>query len=92
MKRPLQGLVLAAGLALSACAQPVEVTPLASPQPSATLAPTLPPSPTPVPPTATTAPQPTAAEASLFAPVTEADWQIGPAGARVTIVEYGDFQ
>ena len=37
-------------------------------------------------------PQPTATEPSLFAPVTEADWQAGPADALVTLIEYGDFQ
>jgi len=31
-------------------------------------------------------------EASLFAPVTEADWVRGPETAQVTIIEYSDFQ
>jgi cyclophilin family peptidyl-prolyl cis-trans isomerase len=31
-------------------------------------------------------------EASLFAPVTADEWQVGPAGAPVTLVVYTDFQ
>ena len=68
-----------------------------SPPPAATS--TLPlPTPTSLPatvtPTIVVAPTPavTATEASLFPPITGADWQIGPANARVTIVEYGDYQ
>ena len=40
-----------------------------------------------------TALQPSAESAnSRFPAVTESDWQIGPADAATTIVEYGDFQ
>jgi cyclophilin family peptidyl-prolyl cis-trans isomerase/protein-disulfide isomerase len=31
-------------------------------------------------------------EPSLFAPVSKADWQAGPADAAVTIIEYSDFE
>ncbi|MEP7359393.1 MAG: thioredoxin domain-containing protein, partial [Anaerolineales bacterium] len=41
-------------------------------------------------PTATVAPAVT--QPSLFAPVSDSDWQIGPATAAVTLIEYGDFQ
>jgi protein-disulfide isomerase len=38
------------------------------------------------------APGPTPTQASLFAPVSDADWQIGPPDAAATIIEYSDFQ
>ena len=95
MKKPFHYLALAVALSLTACGQ-------ASPPPTATSAPpptaTIAATPTAIPrtaaepPTATSAPRPTATAGSLFSPVTDADWQTGPAGARVTIVEYGDFQ
>ncbi len=37
-------------------------------------------------------PTPAPTQPSLFAPVTDADWQIGPPAAAVTLVVYGDFQ
>jgi len=40
----------------------------------------------------TLTPTATATPPSRFAPVTEADWQTGPANAAVTILEYSDFQ
>ena len=91
----------AAAMALTACGQPAAPSaPLptqASPPPAPTS--TLPlPTPTSLPATVTPAvvvaptPEVTATEASLFPPITRADWQIGPANARVTIVEYGDYQ
>jgi cyclophilin family peptidyl-prolyl cis-trans isomerase/protein-disulfide isomerase len=36
--------------------------------------------------------EPTATQASLFAPATEADWQIGGSNPRVILIEYGDYQ
>lgn len=56
------------------------------PEPTATPRP----SPAPATPTSPAGPQPTAE--SLFAPITDADWQKGPADARLTIIEYGDYQ
>jgi cyclophilin family peptidyl-prolyl cis-trans isomerase/protein-disulfide isomerase len=37
-------------------------------------------------------PTPGPTEESMFPPVTEKDWSIGPANATVTILEYGDYQ
>jgi cyclophilin family peptidyl-prolyl cis-trans isomerase/protein-disulfide isomerase len=37
-------------------------------------------------------PTPGPTEESMFAPITEKDWTIGPADATVTILEYGDYQ
>ena len=82
--------LMVTALLLAACAQ-------------ATAAPTLTPAPapsqTPAPPTATASPAgpsptpaPTATQPSLFAPVTEADWQLGPKTAAATILVYDDFQ
>jgi hypothetical protein len=36
--------------------------------------------------------QPDPTQASLFPPVTEKDWAMGPATAKVTFIEYSDFQ
>src|SRR5260221_11465606 len=87
--RALLAVLLAASVLLAACAQPA----MPVPSPTATLPPTL----TPIPPAATPAgpsptPAPTATQPSLFAPVTDADWQIGPQAAVVTLVAYDDFQ
>lgn len=38
------------------------------------------------------APTPGPTERSIFPPVTEADWVIGPETAAVTVIEYSDFQ
>ena len=100
MKKLLLGLT-AAAMALTACGQPpAPSAPLptqVSPLPALTS--TLPlPTPISIPATVTPAavvaptPEVTATQASLFPPITGADWQIGPANARVTIVEYGDYQ
>ncbi len=37
-------------------------------------------------------PTPGPTEESMFAPITEKDWSIGPADATVTILVYGDYQ
>ena len=37
-------------------------------------------------------PEPDSTSVSLFPPVSESDWTIGPANAALTIIEYGDFQ
>lgn len=87
-------------LVLAACGSPPASTSVPT-QPA--LTPTPPPlAATPIPPTATATvsptvvisptPEVTATEASLFALVTNTDWQTGPANARVTLVEYGDYQ
>lgn len=74
-----------AATVLAACAP-------STPAPTPTLTP-LPPTATPVPPTAVPTVQATASGPdSLFPPITNADWQSGPANARVTIIEYSDFQ
>jgi hypothetical protein len=94
MKKLTHTLLWAVMLTLAACAPAeVSVTLTPAPPPTVTTAPTA------VPPTATTAPTATATEANVaptpesqFAPVTDADWQLGLKTARVTIVEYGDFQ
>lgn len=85
------------GLILAACLPRPQS---ATETPPATLIPTITPSPVPAsatpPPAATptelATAEPTATQASLFAPVTKEDWQHGPADAAVTITEYGDYQ
>lgn len=37
-------------------------------------------------------PTPGPTQQSIFPPVTDEDWSIGPEDAQVTILEYGDFQ
>lgn len=81
-------LILATALVvLAAC------VPATTPPPTATFPP---PTPTPRPPTpapaATPALPPTPSGESLFPKVTADDWQLGPANARITIIEYGDYQ
>jgi hypothetical protein len=83
----LMALGAAASVAITGC---VSFTPVAPPT-----ATPLPPTATPVPPTAAPTVQPTTAPGgpdSLFPPITAAEWQVGPASARVTIIEYSDFQ
>jgi len=73
-------------------------TPTSTPSPPApaateTVAPTLTPLRLPtISPTEPEAATPAATQPSLFAPVTEADWQAGSAEAPVTLVVYSDFQ
>lgn len=77
--------MLMALIVLTAC------TPAATPTPTLTPEP-----PTPLPPTATLAPAATVAARpageSIFPAITAGDWQVGPANARITIIEYSDFQ
>ena len=83
--------LLTGGLLLAACTQRT----LNPPTPTATMLPSLTPAPptlTPVPPAPSPTPAPTATEPSLFAPVTDSDWQIGPKDAAATILVYDDFQ
>lgn len=94
MRNLLSKLALAA-LVLAACGS--LPTPAPSPTPPAPTPTLLPPTATSIPATATAivipaTPEATATPASLFPPITDADWQIGPANARVTVVEYGDYQ
>ena len=37
-------------------------------------------------------PTPGATAQTVYPPITGADWSEGPANAKITIVEYGDFQ
>ncbi|MBL8045384.1 MAG: hypothetical protein JNL09_02530 [Anaerolineales bacterium] len=83
----LMALGAVATVALTGC---VSFTPVAAPTPTP-----LPPTATRIPPTAAPTVAPTTAPGgpdSLFPPITEAEWQVGPANARVTVIEYSDFQ
>ncbi|OGO48163.1 MAG: hypothetical protein A2W37_01135 [Chloroflexi bacterium RBG_16_63_12] len=101
--RPMKKLLLMialTALVLAACGSQPASTSVPT-QPALTPTPP-PPTATPFPPTATATvsptavvsptPEVTATKDSLFASVTHADWQTGPANARVTLVEYGDYQ
>lgn len=71
---------------------PTAIIPTATPV--NTLPPALPPLPTSEPVTCAASsllPTPSAAEASLFPPVSAQDWKLGPDGAAVVITEYSDF-
>lgn len=88
MRKLWISIALLAGLALSAC-QAAKPSPVASPSPQ---------------PAATQAksqasctvvsavPTPGPTEASLFPPVSSSDWVSGAADAKVTFLEYSDFQ
>jgi cyclophilin family peptidyl-prolyl cis-trans isomerase/protein-disulfide isomerase len=83
-------------LLVAACGGPSATTVLPSPPPVATLTrvPSLPVS-TPTPlmlPTALVTDGPAPTESSLFAVISEADWQSGPETAPATILQYSDFQ
>jgi cyclophilin family peptidyl-prolyl cis-trans isomerase/protein-disulfide isomerase len=77
---------------VSACARATPApttTPPDTPTPAATftyLPPTLAATPT------AARPEPTATDVSLFAAVTDDDWQLGPASAAVTFITYSDFE
>jgi hypothetical protein len=92
----LGALFVAGALLLSACASAAG-TPGAAP---ASLVPTRPATAT-FPPEATHAPgctvvskqpTPTPISNSIVPPITSGDWTSGPADARITIIEYSDFQ
>jgi cyclophilin family peptidyl-prolyl cis-trans isomerase/protein-disulfide isomerase len=81
--------LLAAAWLVTACAQPAVNSPTPLPTPAAT------PTSVPVPPTLvgpSPTPAPAATQPSLFAPVTDADWQLGPQEAVATLIVYDDFQ
>lgn len=85
-------LAFSAAALLAACAPAPTPAPTAAPSPSP-----VPPTPTRIPsPTATPAPSatptPRATEVSVFPPVRADEWQKGPATARLTIIEYADYQ
>lgn len=83
-------LLLALALVLTACqGQPVEPT-LAAPTEGAATAVSQ--GDTPSCTVNSPAPTPGPTERSIFPPVTEADWVIGPETAAVTVIEYSDFQ
>lgn len=88
-QRFLHVLALAGLTLLAACAPPATPAPTALPSP-------VPPTLTPPPPTAAPAPTqppaPTAAARSIFPPVGADEWQKGSADARLTIIEYADYQ
>lgn len=93
-RRILLNISLGLMMALAACGSAPTQPPTVSPAP---VLPTVTPPPTLAPPTSI--PDPTAtvsattpASDPTFAPITEADWQLGPADALVTIVHYSDFQ
>lgn len=80
-------ITLLAALLLTACGQAAA--------PAATPTPTLVPLPTTIPATCTvegSLPPVDPADAARFAPVTDADWVLGPKDAKVTLLEYSDFQ
>lgn len=72
---------------LGACAPAPVVQPIATATiipPTASLVPTVAP--------ALTATPARPAQASIFPEITAEDWQKGPADAKVTLIEYGDYQ
>lgn len=92
--RPALRLLTLLGICAAACAPARAALPPTSPPTEAsTPAPTftyIPPTlPAPSPPAK---PSPTATQASLFAPVANEDWQLGPADASVTLLTYSDFE
>ena len=97
----LTGALAGLALALAACgaratALPVTPTIAPSPTPSQVAAtPGLAALPTTEPATCTVAsriPTPGPTEISLFPGVGQADWKLGPDGAKVVFIEYSDFQ
>ena len=102
-KTIFRGLIPILALGLAACSSagtPTTAEPAASPTTEAAQLPSVSPTPTTVTAAANTpgcsvvsetfAPEPPAD--SPFPPVSETDWAQGPANAKVTLVEYGDFQ
>ncbi len=84
-------LMLVTALAMLAACAPAPPPTATLPPPSATPPPLPQRTPT-VAPAATQALPPTPSGESLFPKVTADDWQLGPANARITILEYGDYQ
>jgi len=97
----LIGALAGLALALTACgSRATAVAVIATARPSPTPIPvTVKPGPLPLPTsepaTCTVAgriPTPGPTEESLFPGVSQADWKLGPDGAKVVFIEYGDFQ
>jgi cyclophilin family peptidyl-prolyl cis-trans isomerase/protein-disulfide isomerase len=96
MKRRIFSTCAALALFLAACSPAPTPPPTPSPTPAL---PTVTPPPTFTPAPQATLPPPTATLSvtapvsdTTFAPISESDWQLGPAEALVTIVTYSDFQ
>jgi hypothetical protein len=96
-KRIWLPLLLLIGLVLAACGRSTQngeeapdATPTQAPPPTASQ----PGDPSAAIPACTvrSAPSRTPEEDSLFAPVTENDWIKGPLDAKITLIEYSDFQ
>jgi hypothetical protein len=100
MRKSILLLLLLTAVLLVGCLPQVQATPTSTPTTSARPAPTVVLS---VPTQAalspdsgctvvTQKPTPGPTAESIFPPVTETDWVKGPADAKVTIIEYSDFQ
>jgi hypothetical protein len=89
LKNILPLLILSSLVLLVACGPGASI-------PTATTLPSLEPSPAPTQESVCQSiylePTPDAKESSLFPPVTEQDYAVGPKDASMTIIEYGDFQ
>ncbi len=89
MKNFIPLLILSSLVLLAACGPGASI-------PTTTALPTLEPSPTTIQESVCQSiylePTPDAKESSLFPPVTEQDYVVGPKDAPMTIIEYGDFQ
>lgn len=100
MRKPLLLFILLVSLSLSSCLPETQVSPTATATQKASPVPTISlalPTEIGVPVSAdctvvTLRPSPGATAETAYPVVTAADWSEGPADAKITIVEYGDFQ